>query len=294
MTVDQEPDKPVVIRETDPLRVWLRTIRSSGQTLGLVPTMGALHAGHMSLVERSRRDCQLTAVTLFVNPTQFGPSEDFSRYPRTWDTDLEQLRQADVDLVFVPPLETIYPDGFSTYVEPPQVAQPLEGACRPGHFRGVATIVLKLFHLVPADVAYFGQKDFQQVRVIEQMVLDLDLPLTIETCPIIREQDGLALSSRNRYLSDDQRQRALGLVRSLKRAQALFGQGERRAAPVLAAMRSELERAGVSDHDYVALGDPVDLLPVDTVTADTMALVAARVGNTRLIDNCRMGSPIGS
>ncbi len=170
-------------------------------TIGLVPTMGALHEGHLSLVRRSVAECDYTVATIFVNPTQFGPQEDFSRYPRTLEADLAALAAEGTDLVFVPSAEQIFPPGFSTFVEPPDVAKLWEGRCRPGHFRGVATVVLKLFHLVAADVAFFGQKDYQQSRVIQDMARDLDLRVHIEICPTIREQDGLAMSSRNRYLN---------------------------------------------------------------------------------------------
>jgi pantoate--beta-alanine ligase len=251
--------------------------------------MGALHEGHLSLVRRSAASGDFTVVTIFVNPTQFGPSEDFSRYPRTLESDLALLADAEADLVFAPAADQIYRPGFSTYVEPPEVARPLEGRCRPGHFRGVATIVLKLFHLVPADVAYFGQKDFQQTRVIETMVEDLDVPIRIEICPTVRETDGLAMSSRNRYLSPAERQQALAVSRSLGRVTALFRDGQRDAAALRAAMEQVLVEAHITRIDYAAIVDPRKLTDVTRADHESMALIAAFAGSTRLIDNCRLG-----
>src|SRR5262245_44847369 len=183
--------------------------KRAGKTLGLVPTMGALHAGHLSLVERSLRECDFTVISIFVNPKQFAPHEDFSKYPRHLDDDLAKLAALDVDLVFAPPVEEIYPPGFSSYVDVGALAEPWEGHFRPGHFRGVATVVLKLFQIAPADHAYFGRKDYQQVVVVQKLVADLNLPIEIVVCPIVRAADGLALSSRNIYLSEGQRRSAL-------------------------------------------------------------------------------------
>ncbi len=280
---------PPVVTQSEQLRDTVRRARGSGKTIGLVPTMGALHEGHLSLVRRSVSECDLTVVTIFVNPTQFGPHEDFSRYPRTLDSDLETLADARADLVFVPFADQMYPEGFSTYVEPPEVARPLEGICRPGHFRGVATVVLKLFNLVAADIAFFGQKDYQQARVIQDMTRDLDLPLRIEVCPIIREKDGLAMSSRNRFLTADERRRSLGLFRALERATALASQGQR-ATPVLCeAMRGTLLESGIEKIDYAVIVDPQTLQEAPEASDDSIALIAAHVGKTRLIDNRRMG-----
>ena len=268
--------------------------RREGCTIGLVPTMGALHEGHLSLVRRSVSECDFTVVTIFVNPTQFGPREDFTRYPRKFDADIALLAQERVDLVFAPDVDTIYPEGFSTHIEPPNVAGPLEGECRPGHFRGVVTIVLKLFNLVPADVAYFGQKDYQQARVIQDMVRDLNVAVTIDVCPIVREADGLALSSRNRYLSAEERARARSLYRALEHAVQLVRRGQHVAQAIGDEMRAVLIAGGITDIEYAAVVDPQTLLPVDVVAADTMALIAARVGTTRLIDNCRIGDALHS
>ena len=271
------------------LREALRPVRSAGKSIGLVPTMGALHEGHLSLVRASLAECDYTVVSIFVNPTQFGPHEDFLEYPRTLDADLERLRTCGVDLAFAPSNAEMYPNDFSTYVEPPRVAEPLEGQCRPGHFRGVATVVLKLFHLVQADVAYFGQKDYQQSLVIRHMVRDLDVPTEIRVCPTVREPDGLAMSSRNRYLSASERRCALALWRSLRLATELFARGERDPDVVGEQMRKLLQ-ADTARIDYVALAHPETLEPADELDASTMALVAAYVGATRLIDNCRIGS----
>jgi len=270
------------------LRQDVAAARSAGKTIGLVPTMGALHEGHLSLVRAARRECDFTIVTIFVNPTQFGPSEDFAKYPRTLPRDLELLAGVGADLVFAPLPDQIYPQGFSTYVEPPAIAEPLEGQCRPGHFRGVTTIVLKLLNLAQADIAYFGQKDYQQARVIECMVDDLNVPTTIRVCPIVREPDGLAMSSRNSYLDSEQRRRSLALWQSLSLARDLVGQGERDATVVAQRMHEVLSRNGVTRIDYAALADPVTLQPVTRIQGPTIALIAAYVGQTRLIDNLRL------
>jgi pantoate--beta-alanine ligase len=283
--VTDPPAKPQIVTDRARLAAVLAKVRSDGQTIGLVPTMGALHEGHLSLVHRAVRECDFIVVTIFVNPTQFGPQEDFARYPRTLEADLEALARAQTDLVYAPAAEQIYRPGFSTFVDPPVVAQTLEGRCRPGHFRGVTTIVLKLFHLVPADVAYFGRKDYQQWRVIQTMAADLDVPIRVEACPTVREPDGLAMSSRNRYLTPAERQQAAAISGSLRHAAELAAQGERNAATIRQQMRDVLTRAGITRIDYVALADPLTLADVDEVHEDTVALVAAFVGGTRLIDN---------
>jgi pantoate--beta-alanine ligase len=263
----------------------VRALSGGGRRVGVVPTMGALHEGHLSLVRRARRECDRVVVTIFVNPTQFGPHEDFQKYPRTLEQDLEQLAALNCDLVFAPSQEEMYPASFGTFVEPPPVAAPLEGKCRPGHFRGVATVVLKLFHLVPAQVAYFGQKDYQQALVVQQMVRDLNVPIEIVVCPIVREEDGLALSSRNRYLSSSERKQALALSRSLKRAEQMARAGQP-AADIAAAMRHELTIAGVERIDYTAVADAQTLAELSgPIDRPAVALVACYVGSTRLIDN---------
>ncbi len=280
---------PQLITYSDEVRAAILNARAAGQTCGLVPTMGALHDGHLSLVRASRQVCDFTAVTVFVNPTQFGPHEDFDRYPRDLERDLNLLGEHRVDLVFAPPPEAIYPPGFSTFVEPPEVSRPLEGKCRPGHFRGVTTVVLKLFNLVPADVAFIGQKDYQQSLVIRRMVEDLNVPIEIRVCPTVREPDGLAMSSRNAYLSPAERQRALALPRALNLAAELIARGERDGHVVIRRMQRVLDEAGVEHVDYVALAHPESLHDVAQVDGPVVALVAASAGATRLIDNRLIG-----
>jgi pantoate--beta-alanine ligase len=274
-----------VITQPGPMQQAVVDLRRTGKRIGLVPTMGALHEGHLSLVRAARERADIVVATIFVNPTQFGPSEDLAKYPRTLDSDLQALSAERCDLVFVPQADEIYPPGFSTYVQPPAVAQPLEGVCRPGHFLGVATVVLKLFNLIPADFACFGQKDYQQLLVIRHMVRDLNLPIQIVPCPTVREADGLALSSRNRHLSPAQRQQALALPRALNRAEQLAAGGERSSAAILAEMRRVLITAGIERIDYVALADPETLAEKQSIDGPGIALIAAYVGTTRLIDN---------
>lgn len=259
--------------------------RREGLSVGLVPTMGALHAGHLALVERSVRECQRTIASIFVNPTQFAPHEDFSRYPRTLDDDLRGLEQASTNLVFLPQADALYPNGFSTYVEPPLVAQSLEGAFRPDHFRGVTTVVLKLFNILPASIAYFGQKDFQQWTVIDHMTRDLNVPITVQCCPTVREADGLAMSSRNRYLQPQQRQIALSLWRALSQVRLQFEQGERNILEIEGAMRDCLLQGGIERIDYARVVDRNNLDTLVELDRPAVALIAVHVGSTRLIDN---------
>lgn len=259
--------------------------RLEGKRVGLVPTMGALHEGHVSLVRQAKSVCDRAVATIFVNPTQFGPKEDLSKYPRTLNEDLAKLDQAGCDYVFTPTELQMYGEGHSTYVEPPQVASRWEGEIRPGHFRGVCTVVLKLFQMIPADIAYFGRKDYQQLAVIRAMVRDLNIPVCIEACETIREPDGLAMSSRNRYLSHEQRNRALGLIRALRIAERLVERGESDVQAVESAMRQELLAAPVDSIDYAAIVDPVTLEPSVEIESSVVAIIAARLGSTRLIDN---------
>ncbi len=286
---DLEQNCPQLVTGGDQIRRAVADARRTGKRVGLVPTMGWLHEGHLSLVQTSRAECDVTVVTIFVNPTQFGPNEDFARYPRDLDRDRKLLAEHGADLVFAPDVGAMYPAGFSTYVDPPAVARVLEGECRPGHFRGVTTIVLKLFQLVPADAAYFGEKDFQQLLVIRHMVEDLNVPIDIRPCPIVREEDGLALSSRNAYLNADERLQALSLSRSLQVAAELVDQGQLDSAVVQERMKQVFSEAGVTAIDYIALVDPQTLEPVERLDSPTRALVAARVGQTRLIDNRQIG-----
>jgi len=264
--------------------------KRSGKTVGFVPTMGALHAGHLSLVERSLRECDYTVVSIFINPKQFAPHEDFSKYPRNLDGDLAKLATLDVDLVFAPPVEEIYPPVFSTYVDVGALTEPWEGRFRPGHFRGVTTVVLKLFQIAPADRAYFGRKDYQQVRIVQKLVTDLSLPLEIVVCPIVRAADGLALSSRNVYLGDSERRSALVLSRSLNAARELFDGGERNAKTIRDQLQRAIAAASGVMLEYAAVVDPATLAELSHIEESAVALVAAKVGNTRLIDNEMLGN----
>lgn len=248
--------------------------------------MGALHAGHLSLVRAASEQCDEVVVTIFVNPTQFGPAEDLDRYPRTLPQDLDLLSDFPVTAVFHPSAEVVYPPGFSTYVDPPAVARLWEGVHRPEHFRGVATVVLKLFQMLPADVAYFGQKDYQQVCVIEAMVRDLNLAIEVCRCPIVREHDGLAMSSRNRYLSAEDRQRAVGIHASLEAVRHEVAQGERRVARLQDLLSEQLRSRELSSLDYAVIVDAETLEPLEHLDRPAVVLVAAHVGSTRLIDNC--------
>ncbi len=283
---------PQLLETADPMRLAILNAQREGRSIGLVPTMGALHEGHLSLVQASVSKCDLTVVTIFVNPTQFGPGEDFGKYPRDLEADLAALATVSRDvLVFAPSVELMYPAGYDTRVVVGAVARPLEGRCRPGHFEGVATIVLKLFQLVPADVAFFGQKDYQQLLVIRRMVSDLNIPIRVEMCPTVRDADGLALSSRNRYLSPPQRQQALSLSRSLQLAAELVAGGQRDPQVVLRRMRELIQQAGDVRIDYVALADPDTLQPVSSMDRPVLALLAVRVGPARLIDNGMIQPP---
>jgi pantoate--beta-alanine ligase len=268
----------------------VRALRPRFAALGLVPTMGYLHAGHLSLVERARCDCGAVAVSIFVNPTQFGPHEDLGRYPRDLPGDLEALAAAGTDLVFTPSPEEIYPPGFASRIEVGPVAGPLEGASRPGHFAGVATVVAKLFNIVQPDRAYFGQKDAQQTVVIRRMTRDLDLPVEVVVAPTVREPDGLALSSRNAYLTAEERAQAPVLFKALCEAEARFAAGERDAEALRAAMRRTIAAAPGIEIDYVSVADPESLAELDTLgDGPALASLAARLGRTRLIDNLLLG-----
>jgi len=278
-----------ILARGDPMRAAVLAARQAGQTVGFVPTMGALHEGHLSLVDAAAAECDRVAVSIFVNPTQFGPGEDFARYPRDVDRDLDLLRSRGCDWVFVPEAAEMYPPGFNTSVDVGAVAIPWEGAARPGHFRGVATVVLKLFELVPADRAYFGRKDYQQALVVERMVQDLDVPIEIRVCPIVRDADGLALSSRNRYLNADQRWRSLALWHSLKLAEAAHAAGETSAAKIRQQMLAHISSVGGVEVEYIAIMREGTVEETPHIVGPTIVAIAARVGATRLIDNHRIG-----
>ncbi len=277
--------QPKLVTTVAELRAALDSVRRSGKTIGLVPTMGALHEGHLSLVRKSKQECGYTVVSIYVNPSQFAAGEDLDEYPRALRADLDALAECGVELAFVPENDEVYRPRHATWVEVGGVAEPLEGQCRPGHFRGVATIVLKLLNMVRPDAAYFGQKDYQQALVIRQMVEDLDVPVELRVCPTVREPDGLAMSSRNAYLGADARQRSLVLFRSLELAERLVADGQRDAQSILDQMRQVILAADDARIDYIALADPDTLEPVDEINGPVVALLAVHIENTRLIDN---------
>jgi pantoate--beta-alanine ligase len=261
-----------------------RTARQQG-SLGLVPTMGALHAGHISLVRAARAQCDIVAASIFVNPTQFGPNEDFAKYPRTFEQDCALLESEGVALVFAPRPEEMYPPGATTFVDVEGIGDRLDGASRPGHFRGVATIVAKLFHIVAPDKAFFGQKDAAQVAVLRRMVRDLNFDLELVVCPIVREPDGLALSSRNRYLSARERALALVLSRALHAISETYHAGQKNVVALLDAGRSVMAVEPEARMDYLEIVDPATLLPLTEAVPGALVAVAAYLGSTRLIDN---------
>lgn len=264
----------------------LRKIRTSlTRSFGLVPTMGALHAGHLALVRRAKRECAHVGVSLFVNPTQFGPSEDLSKYPRTLERDLSLLEAEGVEVVWTPTPDIVYPPNFQTWVTVEEVTRPLEGKARPGHFRGVATIVAKLFNAFTPDKVYFGQKDAQQVVVIKQMARDLNFPVEIVVCPTEREPDGLALSSRNAYLSPAERQAATVLYRALSAAKKEFESGQRDAEILRAILSSTIAAESLAREEYVSVADPATLTELEIIEHGALLSMAVRVGKTRLIDN---------
>jgi pantoate--beta-alanine ligase len=267
------------------VRAAVAKLRAEKKCVGLVPTMGALHEGHLSLVRAAKAQCSAVVVTIFVNPTQFGPNEDFARYPRTFDADCALLEKEGVDVLFAPDAEEIYPAGASTIVDVAGISSRLDGQSRPGHFVGVATVVAKLFHIVQPDHAFFGQKDAAQVAVLRRMVRDLHFNLELIVCPIVREPDGLAMSSRNRYLSAEERQQALVLHRALRRVQAEIEAGVVDAAPLIDAGLAVLADEPEIRVDYFSIVDPETLEEVSDVTAGALVAVAAAVGLTRLIDN---------
>jgi pantoate--beta-alanine ligase len=279
------------LRAVEDVRAALAAVRRAEQTIGLVPTMGALHAGHLSLIERAREQCDVVVVSLFVNPSQFDESADLERYPRDERRDLESAEQAGADLLFAPSVEEVYPEGFATAVEVFGLTDRLEGVVRgAAHFRAVTTIVTKLLNMVGPDVAYFGQKDAQQAIVVRRLVADLNLPVRIVTCPTVRDPDGLAMSSRNALLSSDERERASALFRGLDAARLAAAQGERSCPALLAHGREAMAEFGV-DPEYLALVDPATLEPVQRLLTPALLAVAARVGEIRLIDNITLEPP---
>ena len=274
-----------ILRTVAEVRQRAREERCKGRTIGLVPTMGALHAGHASLIRAACASCDFVVVSVFVNPTQFGPAEDFSRYPRTFEADCELAEAEGASAVFAPSVEELYPAGAATIVEVEGLSQRLDGQSRPGHFRGVATVVAKLMIAAEADRSYFGQKDAAQVAVLRRMVQDLRLATEIVVCPIVREADGLALSSRNIYLSAEERKQALTLSRVVCQIEALVAVGERRASTLIAAAQQSIAAELAIRVDYIELVNWATLEPVEEAASGTLFAVAAWVGETRLIDN---------
>lgn len=266
-----------------------RKWQEQGKTIGLVPTMGYLHAGHMSLVKAARDNNDIVVVSIFVNPSQFGPGEDFSCYPRDMAADTALCEQVGVDAIFAPSDQEMYPTPYISYVEPVDLADKLCGKSRPGHFRGVCTVVLKLFNIVRPDNAYFGQKDAQQFIILQQMVKDLNLDVAMQRLPIVREADGLAMSSRNVYLNAQERQQALQLSRALEAAKKIYGFGERSAAVLIAAMQEEIDRAELAKVDYLEIVDSKTLQAVETIDGEVLMALAVYFGKTRLIDNSFLG-----
>jgi pantoate--beta-alanine ligase len=281
-----------VVRDVLSLRAAVRAARARGERIGFVPTMGALHAGHLSLIARARAQCACVVLSIFVNPLQFAPTEDLAKYPRTEQDDLDAAAPHGASIAFVPTVDVMYPGARVISVVPESIADRWEGAIRPGHFAGVLTVVTKLLNLVQPDVAVFGQKDLQQATLIRALVRDLDIPVTLDIAPIVREADGLAMSSRNRFLDPDARRAASVLSQSLAVIGRHFATGERDSAALLAAGDARLASGTGVLSDYLSIVDPIRLAPVVTASEGDYAIVAARVGGTRLLDNHRLGDPL--
>jgi pantoate--beta-alanine ligase len=283
--------QPAVAKTVEDVRQRVSGARARGLTVGLVPTMGALHAGHVSLIRAARKGTGFVVVSIFVNPTQFGPHEDLERYPRPFAEDTKICAAENVDLIFYPDASTVYPPHFHTFVEVGELGDVLCGASRPGHFRGVATVVLKLFNIVQPDVAYFGQKDAQQARIIQQMVRDLNVPVKVEVLPIVREPDGLALSSRNQYLDPEQRQKATVLFKALEECRRRIEAGERRANLLVKEVTERIAATAGARLDYAQIVDAQTLRPVDQLRGQVLIALAVFFGPTRLIDNLQLQVP---
>lgn len=280
-----------LIAKINKLKAVVRKMRGAGNSIGFVPTMGALHDGHLMLVKKAREVADTVLVSVFVNPIQFGRGEDFEHYPRNLSHDVELLTRAGVDYVFAPAIEEFYPKDFDTYVEVERLSEPLCGKFRPGHFRGVATVVAKLFTIVEPDYAFFGQKDAQQAGVIRRMARDLKFPVDVRVCPIVREEDGLAMSSRNAYLSPDERRAATVLYRSLCRAAALVLEGERQAGRVRQAVADMIQAEPLARLEYFEIVDTADFQPVAALQGGVLMALAVYIGKTRLIDNLLVDVP---
>jgi pantoate--beta-alanine ligase len=274
-----------IIEDISTMRAWSEHERHAGWRIALVPTMGYLHEGHLSLVRDAKRRADRVAVSIFVNPAQFGPSEDFAGYPRAFERDCALLEQEAIALIFSPSIKAMYPDGAETYIQVEKLSLPLCGAIRPGHFRGVATVVAKLFNIMRPHVAIFGQKDYQQLQIIRKMVRDLDMGVEIVGHPIVREHDGLAMSSRNAYLSAEERRAAVCLPRSLCKAERLLRRGETSAQAILSAVHAELAKQPLAKVEYVKLCDPETLIDAERIDQSALLALAVRFGKARLIDN---------
>ncbi len=279
----------MLIRKIKDMKEIVKRLKKEGKTVGFVPTMGYLHEGHVSLIRCSKKDNDITVVSIFVNPIQFGENEDLDRYPRDLDRDIRICEKEGVDYVFYPSAGEMYPEGFSTFVEVEGITKRLCGAFRPGHFRGVTTVVNKLFNIVQPDRAYFGEKDYQQLKVIQKMVRDLNIDVEVKGCPLIREKDGLALSSRNKYLTPEERKSALAISRALFRAKQMFERGERDPSKVVDEIKRIISSQPlVKEIQYVEVVDPEDLTPKKKLEKGDVVAVAVFVGNTRLIDNIKL------
>ncbi|KRQ86740.1 Pantothenate synthetase [Caloramator mitchellensis] len=279
-----------VIRSVKEMKNKINEVKLNGKSVGFVPTMGYLHDGHKSLIEYARRENNVVVVSVFVNPTQFGPNEDFERYPRDEERDKKICMNAGCDIMFIPDKDDMYGDNYSTYIDVFNLTEGLCGASRPGHFRGVATVVTKLFNIVKPDRAYFGQKDAQQLAVIKRMVKDLNMDVEVIGCPIVREDDGLAMSSRNTYLNQDERKQALVLYKSLKLAEKMINEGERNANKIKEEMINLIKTAKDAKIDYVEFVDVENLKPVEIVEGEVLIALAVKIGKTRLIDNMTIKS----
>jgi pantoate--beta-alanine ligase len=274
-----------VAKTVESVRRLVKAARSAGRTIGFVPTMGALHIGHVSLIEAAKKKCDFVVVSIFVNPMQFGPKEDFKKYPRPLKADLNICRKAGVNLVFVPTPKTMYPGENLSWVDVEKLSEPLCGKFRPGHFRGVATICAKLFNIVAPDFAFFGQKDAQQAIVIKKMVADLNMPLKIVVCPTVREENGLAMSSRNQYLTAQQKKDAAFIYKSLQKCRQMIKQGGRDTKKIIAEMRKILKQIPSVEIQYISIVDAETLQNIDRVAGKILAAIAVKIGHTRLIDN---------
>ena len=274
-----------VIKKKDKMRGLVDEAKARGDTVGLVPTMGFFHEGHLELMRRARAECDVVVVTLFVNPTQFGPGEDLDAYPRDFERDRALAESVGVDYIFAPEVEEMYPEGAATFVEVEELHRVMCGRTRPGHFRGVATIVSKLFNIVPAHRAYFGQKDAQQLVIIGKMAADLDFPIEIIPVPTVRESDGVAMSSRNTYLEPEEREQAIALHRSLEAARLLVEQGQRQAGKIRSAMENLISTFPLVNLEYISICDNIFLRPLEELSGEVLVAVAARIGRARLIDN---------